>query len=484
MTGMANRRTRRLDRHGIRLRRRLSAVRSSGAHLPQPVDFFVRTRWFLLVDREFRFWTTVLVVSTAFAIATLSFEVWVIGGVGATLAVLAVVQWAREWTKKAERADRLKLVPEPASRTPVDYEGPYRTWLALDQAAIDLWLAPDTHRSSRQRRNAAANGVPISRNHVITNARLNRRLRADAEGSAIRIESADGAAAQWLPGDPCFELWKDWGGRPYTFSELKARLASDLLPDSASVVVQTTDYNAYIVTNNLALERMEEHSERGGRTVLSFRDIGLHDGRIRQLFDSRLSNHLGGDLLLVEPGEVKVQLHSRHNKVFPEFWAPSASGSFDEDRDLNPGEGLVSLVKRGLARELHEEMRPRDIAAAAWGRKPVSVGPSDIIVTGYARASYTGGKPQFYGVARSPERLIDLREKYVRSYRTIEFSQEEGVPSLVRSLKAFLAEHIEQVSPSLIYSVWMLEDWWRQDKRLASTWLGHYWTPPIGEHPQ
>lgn len=452
------------DGKQIVLGKRLSGVRKNGKNNLALVDFIARTSWFFHVEPEFKGWSIVLVISTIFTLLTLKFDDPTIGIVTAALAAASVLQSLREWLKKARHSDRLKLMPESPSRLATSYEGDYQNWRVVGEPKLLRWLALGENNSTI--------GGGASWHHVITQMQLNAQLRHNRR---VDVDIAEGIDSQWVPGDPAYEIWKQWGGRRYNRSELKIRLASDLLPDSRKVTVQTTDYNAYIVTNNLALEQINEQTERGDRPVLTFADVGLHCGRIRELHTSRLSNHLGGDLLLVEPGEVKIQLHSRYNKVFPENWAASASGSFDHADLLKKGDNLTDLVKRALARELHEEMRPLNERETKWRRERPRVEPDDVIITGYSRATYTGGKPQFYGVARSPERLIDPDEVYVRSFRSLEFSTAEGGKSLVAALKKFLSENYAQASPSLIYSVWMLDDWLSTDSRGAESWLGKYW---------
>lgn len=408
----------------------LQGRRPDGRPASGLVDVLARTAWFFGRDRSFRYWSFVLLASLVFEVATLPTGNGLVTGVSSVLLALAVVQWQRDWARKSRESEALKLFPARRPVADTSYEAPYSSWPVIE---VEL------------------QGLAT---RAITNPELNRRLRSE-EQIRLRLEGAP-----WHPdAGPAREMWELWGGRRRNLNETKIRLASDLLEDTTEVRLQVTDYNSYIVTNNLALEEIRVADS----AALRFEQIGLNNGRIANLARSRLSNHLGGDLLVIEPGHVRLQLHSRHNKLFPEHWAPSASGSFDADRDLVRARHLVELVKLGLAREATEEM--------GLGSTPLR--PTDIRVLGYARATYTGGKPQFYGVARAKELTVSSTEIYARGFERVEFSPEDGLDGIVAALLAFEGAH-DNVTPPLRLIIRSLRTWADTDPG-AEAWVRRYW---------
>lgn len=275
---------------------------------------------------------------------------------------------------------------------------------------------------------------------------LNRRLAA-GEHIAVRH------GGRWHPPDDVVRPRS-----PPPFNESKLRLATDLAAESASVTLQQTDYAAFLDTNRLAYEQWYRDAPASPR----FDDIGLRDGLIPGFEHSMCSNHLGGDVLAVGPGRFWIQRNAPGNGMFPGQYVASSSGSFDLGDVAGVGD-LVTLVKRGLLRELREEL----------GLDPASApGVVDIRVIGYARATYLGGKPQFFGVVRTPGLRPTIRDderNYVQAHETHHFDPSAGAQGLLDALRGFADTRHDAVAPPLRLLTGVLADWLCEEG--ARRWL-------------
>jgi hypothetical protein len=274
---------------------------------------------------------------------------------------------------------------------------------------------------------------------------------------------------EWTPSGRAAEYRKRWNTR-WVKNEKKIRLSSELLPGTGLVDLTVTDYSSYIVTNQLMYKSLWEHHVE----VLAFKDVGLRNGRIRPLGDSKCSNHLGGDILVVGPGEIYFQSQGAGVHVDALRWKPTASGSFDVD-DMSGATDLLTVVKRGLARELAEETQLLQSASVDLrGRL------QDIKIIGYSRASYMGGKPQFYAVARIAEKLepkVRRSEKnYVHGFTVVEFDPNGEEQGILDATRSFEEVHGANFSPSLKGLLFALESWLRPQEHSDET-------SPAGSQP-
>ena len=117
--------------------------------------------------------------------------------------------------------------------------------------------------------------------------------------------------------------------------------------------------------------------------------LGTPGGHLRTLAESALANAIGVSTLAVTAdGAFVLVRQSRLNVTSPMLLAPSGSGSLDP-RDLGRRTAtLQDILRRGMHRELREEMAIRldEIKGTT--------------VTGFARWLDRGAKPEFFGLTR------------------------------------------------------------------------------------
>lgn len=398
-------------------------------------DKWRRTRWFFATDHRFRGWSFVALGAFVFTLVTFLAGITLLGVLGLLVEVLALWQWVDDWRARAREADALRLVPVKVHHMSSRYDSvasaPYADWSVMG----------DRGRGG------------FDAKHAIYQPDLDRRLQSDA---FINVELAD----EWVASDRVETVAARWGGRKNILNEEKIRLSTDLLPTTSTVVLQRTDYNHYMVTNHLALAEIRD--ERNA-TLLKFSDVGRTGRGISTLADSRCSNHLGGDLLVIGPGRFWLQVQSMANRMFPGHWAASG-GSFDWDKDVDLDRGLLDLVKSGLLRELNEEfaLEPHD-----------SPGREDVKVIGYARTTFTGGKPQFYGVARVKDMRPKIREEYVEIIEEFSFERGGGASALLARIETFQRE-ARLVAPPLKLLFRTLRRFLDETPD-AEAWLTEYW---------
>lgn len=239
--------------------------------------------------------------------------------------------------------------------------------------------------------------------------------------------------------------------------EGKYCLDTDLLDDTTTVALQKTDYAAFRVTNRLAYELWWDKRGIGDLTVEDV-EPRVRDGVLPPLAKSNFSNHIGGDILAIGDGVLFLQLQDPSNGMYPGMWVGSASGSFNR-HDLTGSRLLQDLVRKGLLRELREEMhlRRRDTPKREATK-----------VIGYSRATYLGGKPQFYGVCRIGAVTPRPKERFVRRFERVEFNG--GAAGVTKALDDFAAARPGQLAPPLEMLIQVVKDWLLTDPG-AAAWL-------------
>ena len=227
----------------------------------------------------------------------------------------------------------------------------------------------------------------------VTDPALNRRLQHGADDLVIALDDQT-----WIPRGEARDRWLR-AREDLAVNEGKLRLASDLTARSTGVVLQPTDYAAFVATNGAAVRgRLDP-----GTPVAPFSA-------------SPFSNHLGGDLLAVSGDAFHLQRHRPDAAMSPGEWVASASGSFDAT-DLRPAQDdLVSLCSRALERELREELDP---SVRLIG---------EVVVLGIARWSRAAGKPQVFAVCRV-EDLVGRPDEHATEIRRVPFSDERKLVS-------------------------------------------------------
>lgn len=112
-------------------------------------------------------------------------------------------------------------------------------------------------------------------------------------------------------------------------------------------------------------------------------------------------------------------------------------------------------------------MRELDEEFALRGDLPA---PADVRLLGYARASYTGGKPQFYGVARTISLSPRNTDTYVEGVRALNFDPLDGAPGWIGVLEKFRREESSHVAPPLVLVIEMLKSYLEAEPD-AARWL-------------
>ena len=332
---------------------------------------------------------------------------------GAAFLGRSIWQW---WSQ------RHTVTEEKVTRRRWKYAGPYEGWQVLG----------------------------AGRTHAVYSPALNKRLAAD---DPIAVEVGD----RWEPSGHAAE-YRKLQLQKLKLNEQKYRLATDLLPDSSSVRLEITDYAAFMATNRLAY--MAAMNKKVGAEHLTFDMVEpalQESGKLPLLVNSRSSNHIGGDVLAVGDGYTYLQKQKNTAAMYPDCWVGSASGSFDL-ADLTPSNTLQDLVKTGLLRELTEEMglAPEQVPSLAATK-----------IVGYSRATYLGGKPQFYGVCRIG-RLVPKGDQYTERFHRIDY--DGGAAGLLAALERFTDRHEDEFSPPLEMLIKVVENWLLDDPD-AERWL-------------
>lgn len=393
-------------RHGVR--RGVQYFWSAASDLRE----VLRSRWTLAVEGAGA------LIGVAILVPSLA-EITLFTVIGAAVTIVGAVAWAIDYRKLATG-----IVFQEASHEPGTlYAPPYDQWERLSIGA-------------RQ-------GIY---SHVV-----NERLADESLPIAFQIDHE-----AWLPHEGAAKSARIQVLARLQLNEGKIRLSSNLT--HSPVLLGRTDYASFVVTNRLAYEEITSAESMGGE--LKFNDFDEH-GRIRALEYSHSSNHIGGDLLLVAPDCFLVQVQSKGNGIYPNHWGPSASGSFDYPTDTLGAKDFRDIVKAGMLRELREE-------AGILG--PSMPPAEDCRIIGFARANYLGGKPQFFGVAKTREiKPRILPAEYVASHKLVYFTPDASGSTLVSALQRFLATH-SLIMPSLFMLADFVERWIATDAKRAQ-WL-------------
>ncbi|MGY1636281.1 hypothetical protein ACI78V_06480 [Geodermatophilus sp. SYSU D00742] len=340
---------------------------------------------------------------------------WVV--LSTVLGVFFLGRSMRQW-KKQHAGPR----PERVTRRVWGYSGPYSSWRSLG----------------------------VGRTHAVYSPELNRRL-ASEDPIAVEVDG------EWYPKGRAGQF-RDLQLQRLRLNERKYRLATDLLEDSPSVRLQVTDYAAFMATNRLAYEAWRDVDVNDVHLDFEMVEQAIRDeGKLPRLVHSNCSNHLGGDLLAVGNGVTYLQKQKTKALMYGGEWVGSASGSFDLT-DLTPSGTLQDLVKTGLLRELREEM------ALPAHQVP---GLEATKVVGYSRATYLGGKPQFYAVCRIGD-VEPGGDEYTERFHEICF--DGGADGLIAALERFEDRHEDQFSPPLQMLIRVVQEWLLDDPG-ADEWL-------------
>ena len=154
---------------------------------------------------------------------------------------------------------------------------------------------------------------------------------------------------------------------------------------------------------------------------------------------------------------------SDNNDVSQGLLAPSGSGSCDWP-DALQCDDLLQIAKAGMLREMSEELGLRKAAIPR---------PSDVRVIGYARLTYLGGKPDFFGVCRLPpieERVRWSEERYTDDFYSLDIGPSPTASTMVEKVARFKKEHTSDLSFPLYMALTLMEAWVRSDVA-AAQWL-------------
>jgi hypothetical protein len=195
-------------------------------------------------------------------------------------------------------------------------------------------------------------------------------------------------------------------------------LSTDVLEEDRSISLSTTRYFSLLLTNYMMATGIRQSDSR--RWIQRPEDL-VDDGRnrLRPLTNSDLANPIGvSTLAFTTDRKVVLVLQSHDAQSAAGELAPSGSGSLDL-RDVRRGirfrtrEELVTVIKRGMDRELREEchLRPDEIA---W-----------TYVLGYFRWMNKGAKPEYVGVTRLNTSSREL------AHRPVSFSERAYVVDLI-----------------------------------------------------
>lgn len=192
--------------------------------------------------------------------------------------------------------------------------------------------------------------------------------------------------------------------RARIYNESKIRLETDIdisLLDAclsgreAAVTLSRTSYYGTLCTNDAMRYRVHEEGKPSApwepwRDFMVRADLDANEEVLRPICMSELSNHIGGNMLVLRTdNRLVIQKQGIGALINPGGLVPTASGSLDyEDLALLDGsKGFLTLIVRGLLRELEEEYGANS-PAIKFAR-----------LTGYTRDLERGGKPDFYGIA-------------------------------------------------------------------------------------
>lgn len=248
---------------------------------------------------------------------------------------------------------------------------------------------------------------------------------------------------------------------------LRTDIAPTMLERNDRVRLQRTDYFSGSATNEMATKQFEIPQEdgRGAPIVLaSVSDAIVTRSQLTGLAGHELSNHVGVSALVLSADDhLMLQYQGRQNVSADEL-GPGASGSLDRHDLRLAGDPptLQALCRAGMEREAAEEL---GAAFAVSGAIPGSIPGQATVLTGYARFLLRGGKPEFFGIARSTTRSEDMErtaaeQHYVRGLASEPF--DPGAAGLIAAIdRMFDSGWFERrFSVSLVVSL-----------RLARAWL-------------
>lgn len=251
-----------------------------------------------------------------------------------------------------------------------------------------------------------------------------------------------------------------------SFNEDKVRLQTDMtalrLQGRKTMRIQHTDYFKGVATNEMATRQFEALNKgRRGRAQVLFAPVDLivtEDGKLRDLSESALSNHIGVTSLLITADHQIVLQQQGKQMVGALKLSVGASGSLDgaDAYDVNAKKKRVlrtfqDMVRRGMEREASEE-----VSAAVGPEK------SRTWLTGYARYLDRGAKPEFYGITRTISELDELHAGKNEADFVHQIYGRPFQPSaagLTAVIDTLLAEGAQNASLSLIVCLRFAKDY-------------------------
>lgn len=197
-----------------------------------------------------------------------------------------------------------------------------------------------------------------------------------------------------------FFMLKMKGASLDTFDEKKVRLSSDITPallkNQKRIELQKTSYFRDRLSNGLANFKVT----CDGRMLLNLRDEVI-DGRKRllPLHKSRMSNQLGGSVILIAEDSIVLLKQGNRTDENPTKLSPSGSGSFDYcslEKAVSNKINFQEFCRKEVLRELCEEcgLEREDVFA--------------MHICGYGRSLYRNGKPEIFCIARTKKMSFDI----------------------------------------------------------------------------
>lgn len=183
------------------------------------------------------------------------------------------------------------------------------------------------------------------------------------------------------------------------FNDAKLGLRTDVtrlsLEEERTVTLQNTDYFSGTATNEMACEQFElaQKDHKGMPALLTaVSDMVVTGGRLVDLVDSELSNHIGVSTLVLSNDDEVILQDQGVQCVGANESAVGASGSLDaaDFKHIGAAKTLQALCRYGMEREAREEL------GAHFPQPGIHT-----VLTGYARFLARGGKPEFFGISRS-----------------------------------------------------------------------------------
>jgi len=184
----------------------------------------------------------------------------------------------------------------------------------------------------------------------------------------------------------------DWDDKKV---RLKQDLSCEIINKSKPIPLQKTSYFRSLLSNGIA----DKNVFINDWPVIKMRnEIIDNRGNLIDLYNSKLSNHLGGSAILITNDSKIVYLKQNKTRVDKYKTTPSGSGSFNYYKKKE-FEKLTfqEYVRQEVKREILEE------CALISDDIPV------IQICGYGRALHRGGKPDLFCIARTCKDIMHIK---------------------------------------------------------------------------